>query len=63
MGFIKLSKLFIGKVWYICRLATTIVMIGASRVQMLAHGLPQSRVNRTHGTFHFIKYYAFIGEF
>ncbi len=58
---IKRLKLIIGKVRDIRWLTTTVVMIGTGRIEILAHGLPQCRVNRTHGSFHLVIYNPFEG--
>ena len=62
MVLVKRLKLIVGQIRNIGRLTTAVVMISAGGIQVLAHGLPQHRVNGAHGTFHFIVNHPFKGQ-
>ena len=62
VGLVERFELVVGQVWNIRRLATTVVVVGAGGIEVLAHGLPEGRVDRAHSTFHFIEHDTFIGQ-
>ena len=62
VGLVKGFKLFVAQVGNIRRLSATVVMVGAGWIEMLGHGLPESRVDRAHCAFHLVVDHAFIGQ-
>ena len=62
VSLVESFKLIVCEVRNICWLAATVVVVGAGGIEVLAHGLPEGRVNRTHGALHFVEYDTFIGQ-
>ena len=63
VGLVKGFKLLVAQIGNIRRLSATVVVVGAGWIEVLGHGLPEGRINRTHGAFHLIEDHALIGQF